>query len=245
MPDFSFFLFVAATFLLAGLVKGTIGLGLPTVAVGLLGLVMPPAQAAALLIVPSMVTNLWQLAAGPRLMPLVRRLWTLLAGIALGTALAAGALTAGKGAQAAMGVALVVYALVGLANIPLRVPPRWEPVLSPLVGLVNGAVTSLTGTFVLPSVPYLQSLGLGREELIQALGLSFTVSTVALAGALLQTGSFHGGDLGASVLALPPALLGMQAGTWLRTRVQPRTFRLCFFLGLLALGAELMHAALA
>lgn len=46
-----------AVFLLAGFVKGVIGLGLPTVAVGLLSLVMPPVQAAALLILPSMVTN--------------------------------------------------------------------------------------------------------------------------------------------------------------------------------------------
>ena len=61
MSDFWFSLaLITFTFLLAGFVKGVIGLGLPTVAVGLLGLVMPPAEAAALLVVPSMVTNLWQ-----------------------------------------------------------------------------------------------------------------------------------------------------------------------------------------
>ena len=54
-----------ATFLLAGLVKGVIGLGLPTIAMGLLAIVLPPAQAAALLVVPSFVTNVWQLAFGP------------------------------------------------------------------------------------------------------------------------------------------------------------------------------------
>ena len=57
---------IAAIFLLAGLVKGTIGLGLPTVSMGLLGLLMAPAQAAAMLLVPSLVTNVWQLLAGPR-----------------------------------------------------------------------------------------------------------------------------------------------------------------------------------
>ncbi|MBN9265741.1 MAG: sulfite exporter TauE/SafE family protein, partial [Hyphomicrobium sp.] len=56
-------LFIAAVFVLAGLTKGVIGLGLPTISMGLLALVMPPVQAAALLALPSFVTNFWQMAA--------------------------------------------------------------------------------------------------------------------------------------------------------------------------------------
>jgi len=114
-----FFLLVTLTFLLAGFVKGVIGLGLPTVAVGLLGLVLLPAEAAALLVVPSLVTNLWQLFAGPRFGALARRLWPMLAAICLGTWAGAGLLTGGSAgrATAALGVALVLYALVGLIPI--------------------------------------------------------------------------------------------------------------------------------
>jgi len=242
MPSFAQILLIAAVFLLAGLVKGAIGLGLPTVAVGLLGLVMPPAEAAAILVVPSLVTNAWQLAAGPAIRPLLRRLWPMLAGIALGTALFAGALQAGHAARVAMGASLLAYGLLGLANVPLDVPPRAERLLSPLVGLVNGAVTAATGTFVLPSVPFLQSIRLGREELIQALGLSFTVSTIALAGALAGHGLFGRGALLGSVGALLPALAGMQLGTWLRGRVRPATFRRAFFAGTAALGLHLAVA---
>jgi uncharacterized protein len=75
----------AGAFLLAGFVKGVIGLGLPTVSIGLLGLLMTPAQAAAILVVPSLVTNIWQAAVGGGLIALARRLWPLLAGICLGT----------------------------------------------------------------------------------------------------------------------------------------------------------------
>ena len=63
---------IGATFLLAGLVKGVIGMGLPTVAMGLLALALPPAEAAAILVVPSLVTNVWQLLAGPRFAALAR-----------------------------------------------------------------------------------------------------------------------------------------------------------------------------
>lgn len=80
-------LLVLATFVLAGAVKGVIGLGLPTIAMGLLGMAMSPAQAAALLIVPSTLTNLWQLAFGGHLRALLKRLWPMLAMIFVGTLL--------------------------------------------------------------------------------------------------------------------------------------------------------------
>ncbi|HSH83114.1 MAG TPA: TSUP family transporter, partial [Herpetosiphonaceae bacterium] len=76
---------IGVTFVLAGFVKGVIGMGLPTVAIGLLGVLMPPAQAASLLVVPSLVTNLWQFLAGPRLGSLLERLWSMMLAICVGT----------------------------------------------------------------------------------------------------------------------------------------------------------------
>ena len=76
---------IAGAFLLAGFVKGAIGLGLPTVSIGLLGLLMPPAQAAAILVVPSLVTNIWQALVGGNFWDLARRLWPVFAGICVGT----------------------------------------------------------------------------------------------------------------------------------------------------------------
>ena len=237
---------VTLTFLLAGFVKGVIGLGLPTVAVGLLGLVMPPAEAAALLVVPSMVTNLWQLFAGPRFGALVRRLWPMLVTICLGTWAGAGLLTGGAAgrATAALGAALVLYALLGLSRLQLQVPPRWERPLAPVIGATTGLVTAATGVFALPAVPFIQALGLDREDLIQALGLSFTVSTLALAAGLAHDGAFGGATLGQSALAVIPALAGMGIGQWVRGRVRPALFRTWFFIGLAVLGADLAFRAL-
>ena len=89
---------ITAIFVLAGFVKGVIGLGLPAVAMGLLALVMTPAQAAALLVVPSFLTNVWQ-AMGSELIPLVRRLWPMLLGICAGVWAGGGLLTAAGGAR--------------------------------------------------------------------------------------------------------------------------------------------------
>ncbi|MGX7708807.1 sulfite exporter TauE/SafE family protein [Methylobacterium sp. Gmos1] len=232
---------ILATFLLAGFVKGVIGLGLPTVAVGLLATVMSPAQAAALLIVPSFVTNVWQLLAGPRFGGLLRRLWPMMAAVAVGTVASAGLIAGaqGPGPASALGVALVAYAATGLAGLSFRVPPCAEPWLSPAVGLLTGLVTGATGVFVIPAVPYLQALRLDRDELIQALGLSFTVSTVALAAGLAREGALPLAAGFASLATLAPALLGMAAGQWLRGRVSAPTFRRAFLIGLLLLGAHL------
>ena len=241
MLEFSNLLLVGAAFLIAGAVKGVIGMGLPTVAVGVLSLVMPPAQAAAILVAPSLVTNVWQSVAGRNLYPLLRRLWTLLAGVCVGIWAGAGMLTSDSSGRAVLGlgVCLVLYALLGLSAVRFRVPARAEPWLSPLVGLATGLVTGATGIFVIPAVPYIQALDLDRDDLVQALGLSFTTSTLALAYVLARAGILESSLAGMSLLAIAPALLGMVLGQLVRGRIPPNVFRICFFAGMLALGAHL------
>ena len=235
---------IGAMFLLAGLVKGVIAMGLPTVAMGLLAMVLPPAEAAALLVIPSLVTNVWQLLAGPRFGALARRLWPMMAGVLLGTVASTNVLAGNLAGVASigLGVALTVYALVGLAGLKLVLAPRHESWLGPLVGATTGLVTGATGVFVIPAVPYLQAIGLEKEDLIQALGLSFTVSTIALALGLLRVDAWHVGSVWMSLLALVPALVGMQLGQVLRQRISAATFRRVFFAGLLLLGLYLALA---
>jgi len=242
---FSALLIVGLTFVLAGMVKGIIGLGLPTVAIGLLVLVMTPAQAAAILVIPSLVTNLWQLLAGPSFGAIARRLWLMMAGICVGTFAGIGLLTGAdpKFAIGGLGAALTVYGAVGLLGMRPSVPAGAEPWLSPLIGAATGIVTGATGVFVIPAVPYLQAIGFDKDDLVQALGLSFTVSTVALAAGLMQQDAFRPMEAGLSVLAVAPALAGMAAGQWIREQVSPKVFRLCFFSGLIALGGHLLFQA--
>jgi len=238
-------IFVAATFAAAGFVKGVVGMGLPTVAMGVVSLVMSPVAAATILVVPSLVTNVWQLVAGPGFGGLLRRLATMMLMVCMGTAIGIGVLTGASSstASAALGAILAVYGLIGLAARQFTVPPRVEPWLSPLVGLVTGLITGATGVFVVPAVPYVSALGLAKEELIQALGLSFTVSTVALAAALALHGQYQLNAAGSSVLAVLPALAGMFAGQRLRDRMHPAAFRRWFFVGLVALGVYMFVRA--
>ena len=232
---------IALTFFAAGTVKGVTGMGLPTVAMGVLGALISPLAAASLLIVPSFVTNVWQLVAGPAFRSTGRRLWPMMLAICAGTMPGAAWLAGGDAGATTtvLGIALVIYAGYTLLARQLAVPKRLEPLLSPLVGGLTGIVSGATGVFVIPAVPYLQALGLSRDDLVQALGLSFTISTVALAVALGAHGAFAVDTMALSLLALVPALIGMWAGQKLRNRISAATFRRVFLVFLLLLGAEM------
>jgi uncharacterized membrane protein YfcA len=234
-------IFVAAVFVLAGFVKGIIGLGLPTISMGLLAVLLPPAEAAALLIVPSLATNVWQMLAGPHLLAILRRLWPTMLGVWAGAGLMSGA--NGRLGTALLGIALIAYALTGLTSLRLSVGAPTERWLGPLVGSVTGLITAATGVFVIPAVPYLQAIGLEKDDLVQALGLSFTVSTLALAANLVTAGALNFSTAGSGIGTLVLAATGMWLGQELRARLSPATFRVWFFIALLALGLYLLVRA--
>jgi hypothetical protein len=120
------------------------------------------------------------------------------------------------------------------------VPNQVERWLSPVIGLTTGLVTGGTGVFVIPAVPYLQALGLSKDDLIQALGLSFTISTIALGVGLARGRAFHFEYIALSALAIVPSLLGMWLGTVIRGRISAAMFRRWFLCFLVLLGLELM-----
>lgn len=237
--------------MLAGLVKGVVGMGLPAVGIGLLSLVMPPPMAAAIMVVPAFVTNLWQFFLGPRPAATARRFGPMMAMVIFGTLLGGFGL-GGLSSPLALpliGAVLVLYGLLGLLAVPLTVPPRWEGVLSPAMGLVTGIITGMTGVSVLPSAPYFKGLGLDRETFVEALGLTFLVATATLAVTLAAPVAASApltrpAVMAASAAALVPAFLGMALGRRLRFAASPATFARLLFAGLGLLGAYMVARGL-
>ncbi len=237
---------VAAVFLLAGGVKGVVGMGLPTVAMGLLGLVLLPAQAAAMLIIPSLLTNLWQMWDGPALRILLRRFAGLQSLLFVGTLVGVRLLTAPgeRWPQVLLGSVLLVYGAIGLLlRRPLQLPARAERWSAPWVGALTGLLTGATGVAVVPLVPYASALGLEKSQLIQLLGLSFTVSTLGLALGLGSAGAYPWPLALASLALLLPTLLGLWAGQRLRGRLSVEGFRRGFFVAMAALGGAILARA--
>lgn len=235
---------VMLTFLIAGGVKGVVGLGLPTVAVALLTAAFGIEAALPLLVIPSFVTNVWQGMIGGHAWALVRRFASALAIIP--AAAWAGyhyvLIEAPQAMERMLGAALVVHAALGLRAVRFSVPVRAEPALTPAVGLVNGLVTGMTGTFVVPIVMYLEALGLARGQLVQMMGIAFSVSTAALAAVLIAHGAYRPDAGLVSAAAVLPALAGMALGAKLRARLTPAAFRRWLFAALGLVGLELVLA---
>ncbi len=145
--------------------------------------------------------------------------------------------------SALLGALLVVYSTVNLAGLRFTITTRQELWVGPLAGLVNGILTGMTGSFVVPGVFFLQAIGLSRDMLIQAMGMLFTASTLALAVAL-QGNDLLTLELGTlSAAALLPAIIGMLFGQRIRQRLSEQLFRRVFFISLLMLGAYIIASA--
>jgi len=232
---------ILITFFAAGAVKGVSGMGLPTLAMAVLGAILSPVAAASLLIIPSFVTNIWQLVAGPSFGATLRRLWPMMLSIVIATIFGVRLMTSTdtQTATVALGMTLIFYSLYTLFGRQFTIRRSSEFWLSPVIGIATGFVTGATGVFVIPAVPYLQALGLSRDDLVQALGLSFTVSTIALAASLGLQGAFRINALGLSLLAVIPALAGMWVGQIVRSRISQDSFRRGFLVCLLLFGVEM------
>ncbi|MDP3253787.1 MAG: sulfite exporter TauE/SafE family protein [Hydrogenophaga sp.] len=234
---------ITGVFVAAGAVKGISGMGLPTLSIALLGLFMTPVNAAALMLLPSLLTNLAQ-CTGPHVRVLANRLWPLWLGLVLATLGSPWAAMghSGSSARTALGAVLLGYGLWGLARPTLPHPGRWQRPLGALAGVLSGCLTAATGVFVMPLVPYLQSLKLEKAAFIQALGLSFMVATLALA-ARLGTAAW-GGDtavpLAGHAVALPAAFLGLWLGARLRQRLPALVFQRALYVVFLALGVLML-----
>jgi uncharacterized protein len=236
-------LVVAGAFILAGIAKGAIGIGLPPIAIGVMTLSLPLGDALAIMTLPTMITNVWQAFSGRRFMPLLRRFGSMAAAAVIGVIGVAALLgTLGKaGMLGWMGCLLVLYALIALFAWRPVMPRAAEPWLNPLIGLASGAVAGITGMAAVPFLPYMQSLQISKDDLIQGLGILFLFIMTALAVALIRQGIFDTANTIGGVAALLPTFAGVWIGQKVRHAASPETFRKIFLYGMLALGLNMAH----
>ncbi|WP_439142785.1 sulfite exporter TauE/SafE family protein [Pseudooctadecabacter sp.] len=233
--------------LVAGLVKGSVGFAMPTVMMSGLTLLLPPEQALAALILPTLVTNTWQaLRQG------VRSAWDTM--VRFRVFLSVGAVCLVASAQlvpvldarilfGAIGVPITLFALMQLAG--------WRPSVSrpsnrveAAVGGFTGLIGGISGIWGPPTVAYLTAIGLPKAETMRTQGAIYGLGAVALAGAHLQTGVLRAETLPLSLAILPTALLGLWLGFKLQDRMAQDTFRRAILVVLTLAGLNLMRRAL-
>ena len=245
MFDLLTVLAILATFFVAGVVKGVIGLGLPSISLALLTVVINLPTSMALLIMPSLVTNIWQAIRGGKFLKILKRLWLLFltSTLTVWTGSKALAIVDLTLLSALLGSLLMSYAIVSLYGLRFNIKSRNEWWVGSLTGSVNGILTGMTGSFVVPGVFYLQSIRQEKDELIQSMGILFTTSTLALFFSL-QTNEYLTSKLIVwSSISIVPSIIGVLIGQQIREWLSEKIFKNIFFFSLLFIGAYIIVIA--
>ena len=230
---------IAGTFLVAGSVKGVIGLGLPTVSLGLLAAALDLTTAMAVLLIPSFITNIWQAVVGGNGKIILQRIWPFLSLATITIWFGSKVLSTINLLYLSilLGILLLAYSALNLLGFRLSISPQHEKWAGPLIGAANGILTGMTGSFVVPGVMYLQAIGLPRDMLVQAMGMLFSLSTIGLAFALQKNNLLTSELAIVSAFAVVPAIIGMVVGQRIRKSLSDAKFRKIFFISILVLGA--------
>jgi uncharacterized membrane protein YfcA len=229
---------IVTMFFVGGAVKGMTGLGLPPIVLGALTATIGIQPAKALILIPTFLTNVWQAGTGGHGRVIIARTWPFLLAATVMIELGSFALRYVDPSFLSflLGVVLMIHALLGLLQLQIDIRGRWVAPSGLLFGTANGLVTGLTGSSAVPGVFYLQSIGLSRDELIQGMGILFTLSTVGLAASLRMQDLLTPQLAAMSAVALIPALIGMNLGQRIRRRIPEAKFRKVFYVSLLLLG---------
>lgn len=248
MPDLSFAAaaVIGAAFLFAGMVKGTIGAGLPFASIPIVALVVEPATAVSLTIVPVILTNLVQSLHGGHYRDVLRRFWLFLACLVAGVIVGAQLLATAdpRTTKIILGAVVAVVSLLQLFGGGFSVPVSVQRWLTPVVGLASGLFGGLAGMMV-PAVIYTAALRLPKDLLISLFALIALSGTAPLYATLFVNGALRLPELTVSALAMIPAAVGLLLGTWIRGRVSQRLFERLLFSGLFVLGLSLVYKGLA
>ena len=235
----------AIAFTLAGFVKGVVGFGFPVITLIILTLTIGLLDALAIIVVPTIVTNVWQGLSGPYLKDITERMWLyfLMAMIFIWFTSAYLTIIDIKWPTAMLGAVLSVFALSRLLNMSITVPRDWERPLSVPLGAVNGMLTGMTGSFMVPSVLFMQAMGFRRDMLVQAMGIFFAISTIVLAISLGRNELISLEHLRLSLMALVPSIFGLYIGRWTRLRINEERFQQIFLGSVLLLGGYISYRA--
>ena len=237
-----FFFQMCAIFLLAGLVKGTIGFGLPTVGIGLGALISDIPTAMMLILVPTFLTNIVQIWANGSMKFVLIRSWAFLIGAVMLVPVGLWLVVTLPQFpfERLLGASIFIYGAVSLGGFNPVIADDHNHFIGMGFGLANSLLTGLTGSFSVPGIMYLRALHFSTDDLLCAMGVLFLVSTFAMGSSLWWLGRATQ-DLSISSLAMClPVGIGVWAGTCIRGLLADRIYKKLFLYGFMALGLYLI-----
>jgi len=236
---------IFCAFLVAGTVKGVIGAGLPMVAVPTVAMVLDPALAVAILIVPVVVSNVWQGFQGGLYREAFQRFWPFLFCLCIfvfgGAQILANADP--RAMSLVMGIVVIVICAVQLLVGRIMIPVKTQHWLNPVAGAVCGIFGGVAGMLAL-TIVYSAALRLPKDLLISLLALIALCGTTPLYASLILNDVLGWREVGLSALGLVPVLSGMVFGKWIRDRISQESFERILMVALVVIGLNLIRKGL-
>lgn len=238
-------LFVAALVgVVAGFVKGVVGFAMPLVFISGLTTFIAPEVALAGLILPTLVTNIYQaFRQGVRVAwQSTQRFWIYLVvgGVFLLVAAQFVRLVSEPLLQLAIGVPVTLFALIQLWGFQLKLTGP-KPLIEGLIGAIAGVLAGFSGIWGPPTVMYLTAINTPKADQMRAQGVIYGLGAIALAAAHLWSGVLNEDTIGFSVAMIFPGALGMWIGTRLSDRIDQTQFRRATLVVLIVAGANLIR----
>jgi len=238
---------LAGVFLLAGTVKGLVGIGLPTASVGLMSQVMEPRLAIALVVFPSLLSNAWQMYRSGNVLGTICRFWLYIVTLMVTIGVVTMAFTSNLSTDLLiliLGGVIVLFSVSSLAWAPPFLPARFDRLGQVMSGLASGVLGGLTAIWAPAMVTYLMARRIDKEAFVQATGVMIFMGTIPLILGFAKSGMLTGPMAGISFAMTVPAIAGFSLGERLRRGLDADRFRTAVLVIFLIMGLNLIRKAL-
>jgi uncharacterized membrane protein YfcA len=233
----------AVVFVIAGTVKGVVGIGLPTAAISMLTLFIDPRMAIAVGLGPVLASNAWQIWTMGDLRDSVRRYWlfALFLGMSVFLTVTSSTQVSERVIYLAIGISIVAFSLIHLNFTMPMMPDRYDRLAQVGFGTVSGILGGLSGVWIAPIIMYLSARDLSKDEFMRASGMLLFVGSVPLVTAYVQQGFLTPEIARVSLGLVIPTLIGFALGARLRSRMSNEKFRKVLLYAFLVLGLNLLR----
>ena len=227
--------------LAGGLVKGTLGFGMPMVALPIIAFIIPPTTAMILLCAPIFLTNFLQIkfrqgVSSYRFLPMFL---SLIIGLIIGARLIL-EIDVNTITQI-IAVSIIFAALVNCFGIKIKnINKNHENTITSLIGFGSGILGGLSTFYGPPMLAYLVAVDLPKEKFVRTVSTMYFIGSFPLYGSLIYYGFATKEDLIFSLILIIPAFIAQQVGTKIRDTFNQKQFRICILITLIILGFSLL-----
>ena len=220
-------LIVSLAFFVAGVVKGVIGIGLPTTAITIMTFFVSPLMALGLNLIPMTVTNIWQFSKADNPRELIKNYKYFAISLVVFILI-----TSFYANQIGDNVVRLIFAVAVLLFVSLQIfgfnfkmdPKRdslWQSSLGTLGGIFGGAAS----IWAVPVTMYLLMKNVKPKQFVDVSGFLIMIGCLPVSIGYIATGVFQPNMFIYGALGSVIGIVGFQIGEKLRNKVNAKTFK--------------------